>query len=284
VAEEGADIIVIDIWRPVDTITSARPPPRCGSSRAEQLRDCEKDHSDANDNDRRGCASRGQGNPSATNSPTARTGDTMLDVTVALRPGYVPLYPDDTPLELEHVQSLAAGDPRTVSRLQCSVHAGTHVDGPAHYLRGAPGVEAVPLDALIGRCWVADATGIEHHIDVAALNRLTVPDDAERILFRTRNSRLWDDPHFTPDFLAVREDAAEALVQRGVRLVGIDGLSIAPYAEQTPTHVTLLRSGVAVVETLDLRRAEQGWYELICLPLLMPGADGAPARAVLAPG
>ena len=76
----------------------------------------------------------------------------MLDVTVALRPGYVPLYPNDTPLEPEHVQSLAAGDPRTVSRLQCSVHAGTHVDGPAHYLRGAPGVEAVPLDALIGRC------------------------------------------------------------------------------------------------------------------------------------
>ncbi|WP_219417383.1 cyclase family protein [Pseudonocardia nigra] len=207
----------------------------------------------------------------------------MLDVTVALRPRKVPLYPGDTPLELGHVQSFSAGDGRNVSRLQCSVHAGTHVDGPAHYLDGAPGVEAVPLNALIGRTWVADATGVEQHVDVAVLDGLDIPPDAERVLFRTRNSRLWDEPRFTPDFLALREDAAQRLVERGVRLVGIDGLSIAPYSDQTPTHVTLLSAGVAVVETLDLRRVEQGWFDLVCLPLLLPGADGAPARAVLTP-
>lgn len=207
----------------------------------------------------------------------------MLDVTVALRPGQVPLYPGDTPLELERAQSIAAGDRCNVSRLQCSVHAGTHVDGPAHYLDGAPGVEVVPLDALIGRTWVADATRVERHIDAAVLRDLEIPPDAERVLFRTRNSRLWDEPRFTPDFVAIREDAAHALVDRGLRLVGIDGISIAPYTEQTPTHVALLRSGVAVVETLDLRRADQGWFDLVCLPLLLPGADGAPARAVLTP-
>jgi arylformamidase len=209
--------------------------------------------------------------------------DAFLDVTVALRPGRVPLYPGDTPLELDRAQSLAAGDPATVSRLQCSVHAGTHVDGPAHYLEGAPGVEAVPLDALVGRTWVADATKLERHIDAAAIHELDIPPDAERILFRTRNSLLWDDPHFTPDFLALQEDAAHALVERGVRLVGIDGISIAPYDQQAPTHVALLRAGVAVVETLDLRRAEQAWFDLVCLPLLLPGSDGAPARAVLMP-
>ena len=207
----------------------------------------------------------------------------MLDVTVGLRPGRVPLYPGDTALELGHVQSLSSGDPCTVSRLQCSVHAGTHVDGPAHYLKGTGGVEVVPLDALIGPCWVADATAVEPHVDAAALRELDIPTEAERVLFRTRNSRLWDDPHFTEDFVAVTDDAACALVDRGVRLVGVDGLSVAPYDAQTPTHVTLLRAGIAVVETLDLRHAEQGWYDLLCLPLLMPGADGAPARAVLIP-
>jgi len=141
----------------------------------------------------------------------------------------------------------------------------------------------VPLDALIGRAWVADATSVEQHIDAVALGDLDIPQDAERILFRTRNSRLWDEPHFTPDFVAIREDGAHALVERGVRLVGIDGISIAPYTEQTPTHVALLRAGVAVVETLDLRNADQGWFDLVCLPLLLPGADGAPARAVLTP-
>jgi len=207
----------------------------------------------------------------------------MIDVTVGLRPGQVPLYPGDTPLELDRAQAIAAGDRCNVSRLQCSVHAGTHVDGPAHYLDGAPGVEVVPLDALIGRTWVADATRVEQHIDAAVLRDLEIPPDAERILFRTRNSRLWDEPHFTPDFVAIREDGAHALVERGVRLVGIDGISIAPYTEQTPTHVALLRAGVAVVETLDLRNADQGWFDLVCLPLLLPGADGAPARAVLTP-
>lgn len=207
----------------------------------------------------------------------------VLDVTVGLRPGGVPLYPGDTPLELEPVQSLSTGDPRTVSRLQCSVHAGTHVDGPAHYLEGAPGVDAVPLDALVGPCWVVDATAVGPHIDAPAVQRLEVPAEAERVLFRTRNSRLWDDPHFTEDFVALTDDAAVALVERDVRLVGVDGLSVAPYDEQTPTHVTLLRAGVAIVETLDLREAQQGWYDLLCLPLLLPGADGAPARAVLTP-
>jgi arylformamidase len=207
----------------------------------------------------------------------------VLDVTVGLRPGSVPLYPGDTPLELEPVQSLSTGDPRTVSRLQCSVHAGTHVDGPAHYVAGAAGVESVSLDALIGPCWVADATAVVPHINAAALRELDIPTQVERVLFRTRNSRIWDDPHFTEDFVAVSDDAAHALVERRIRLVGVDGLSVAPYDDQTPTHVTLLRANVAVVETLDLRRAEQGWYDLLCLPLLIPGADGAPARVVLAP-
>jgi arylformamidase len=208
---------------------------------------------------------------------------TMLDVTVALRPGQVPLYPGDTPLELERAQSVPGGDGKNVSRLQCSVHAGTHVDGPVHYLEGAPGVDEVPLEALIGRAWVADATSAEEHVDADALRYLDIPASAERILFRTRNSRIWDRPHFTPDFIALHEDAARLLVERGVRLVGTDGISIAPYTEQAPTHITLLGAGVAVVETLDLRRVEQGWFDLLCLPLRLPDADGAPARVVLTP-
>jgi arylformamidase len=207
----------------------------------------------------------------------------VADITVALRPGHVPLYPDDTPLELEHHQSIAEGHHANVSRLQCSVHAGTHVDGPSHYLDGGPGVESVALDALIGRTWVADATDVERHIDGAVVAALDIPPDAERVLFHTRNSRLWDAPRFTPDFLALTEDGARALVERGVRLVGIDGISIAPYEDQAPTHVVLLEAGVAVVETLDLRDVAAGWYGLVCLPLLLPGADGAPARALLTP-
>jgi arylformamidase len=206
-----------------------------------------------------------------------------IDITVPLVPGRVPLYPGDTELVVERAMSQQDGSPNNVSRLVCSMHGGTHVDGAVHFIEGASGVEAVPLDALIGPAVAVDATHIEGHIDAAVAESLPWPDGTQRVLVRTRNSRLWDDPHFTPDFTAFTADGARVLVDRGVRLVGVDGLSVAPYEDPTPAHVALLTAGVAIVETLDLRRVAPGPYHLWCLPLLVPGADGAPARAVVAP-
>ncbi len=204
----------------------------------------------------------------------------LLDISVPLKPGRVPLYPGDTELSLERVQALAR-DGVNVSALGCSVHAGTHVDAPVHFIEGGGGVETVPLDALIGPAWVVDAGRVTGHIDAATLATLEIPAGAERVLFRTPNSRLWDEPRFTEDFIALTPDGARALVERGVRLVGVDYLSVAPYHEPAPTHVALLGAGVAVVETLDLRAATPGPYHLTCLPVRLVGCDGAPARAVL---
>jgi arylformamidase len=206
----------------------------------------------------------------------------MIDVTVPLVPGRVPLYPGDTPLVVERAQERTESSPN-VSKLVCSVHAGTHVDAPVHFLDVADGIESVPVDTLIGATWVVDARNVWGSIDAAALAELAIPPEAERILFRTRNSELWDDPRFIEDFIFVAPDAARLLVDRGLRLVGIDYLSIASYHDPVPTHDVLLRAGVVIVETLDLRAVEPGWYDLLCLPLLIPGADGAPARALLTP-
>lgn len=204
-----------------------------------------------------------------------------VDISVALIPGRTPIYPGDTELELDRVQSRAGGDPSNVSRLVCSTHCGTHVDAPAHFFDGQPGVDEVPLDTLLGPCWVADATTVSDRLDAAALAGIDIPADAARVLFRTRNSQLWDTPRFTEHFVALTPDAAEMLAGRGVRLVGIDYLSIAPYDDPAPTHESLLRAGVTILETLDLRPVEPGWWTLTCLPLRLAGADGAPARAVL---
>lgn len=206
---------------------------------------------------------------------------TYLDISVPIVPGRVPLYPGDARLEVEQVGRLAQGDISNVSRLSCSTHTGTHVDAPAHFLDGAPGVDAVPLDALIGPAYVVDATAAHGPLDAAAVAGLDLPPDAERLLFRTRNSRLWDEPRFVEDFVAFTGDGAQALVDRGVRLVGIDYLSIAPYDDPAPAHLALLRAGVVIVETLDLRGADPGTYHLTCLPLRLAGVDGSPARAVL---
>ncbi len=204
-----------------------------------------------------------------------------VDVTVPLVPGLVPLYPGDTDLSVRREQRRAQGDPANVSSMTCSLHCGTHVDAPVHFFDGQPGVDTVPIETLLGPAWVTDATGLDGDIDAAALRRLAIPDEATRILFKTSNSALWNAPRFVEEFVTVTPDAATALTERGVRLVGIDYLSIASYQDPAPTHEAFLRAGVTILETLDLRAVEPGWWTLTCLPLRIPGADGAPARAVL---
>jgi arylformamidase len=206
---------------------------------------------------------------------------TYVDVTVPLVPGSVPLYPGDTDLVVRREQQRAQGDPANVSSLTCSLHCGTHVDAPVHFLDGGAGIDAVPIETLLGPVWIADATGLDGDIDDAALSRIEIPAEATRILFKTSNSALWNTPRFVEEFVAIGADAARSLVDRGIRLVGIDYLSVAAYDDPAPTHETFLRAGVTILETLDLRAAQPGWWTLTCLPLRIPDADGAPARAVL---
>jgi hypothetical protein len=122
---------------------------------------------------------------------------------------------------------------------------------------------------------------VDGDIDAAALSRLAIPDGATRILFRTSNSEMWDAPRFVENFVSVTPDAATVLAERGVLLVGIDYMSIASYRDPAPTHEALLQAGVTILESLDLRAVESGWWALTCLPLRIPGTDGAPPRAVL---
>jgi arylformamidase len=138
-------------------------------------------------------------------------------------------------------------------------------------------VEAWPLDAMIGPAQVVDGTALTEDIDAAALERLDVPPGAERILLKTRNSLLWEQETFTRDFIRLVESGADFMVERGVRLVGIDYLSIGDPA----AHRALLGAGVVPLEGVDLRAVEPGPYELICLPIDVVGCDGGPARAVL---
>jgi arylformamidase len=203
-----------------------------------------------------------------------------LDISVPIRPGMVS-FPGDPEVATELPVSIKAGDVCNVTRLDFGVHSGTHIDAPVHFLDSAGGVEAVPIDALVGRAVVVDGTSLEAHVTVADLDALAIPTGTERVLFKTKNSALWELPAFSPDFIGLTPDAASALVDRGIRLVGVDYLSVAPFGDPGPTHRALLGAGVAVLEGLDLRSVEPGPFELICLPVLIPGSDGGPARALL---
>jgi len=208
---------------------------------------------------------------------------TLLDITLTLSPN-LPVWPGDPPVEVARVSDLAAGDPWSLTRLGTSAHAGTHVDAPAHFLADGATVEALDLDALIGPARVVALPDIDA-IDASALEALELPPSTERLLLRTANSdrraRGVPESEILADFVALAADGARWLVERGLRLVGIDGPSIAPLDDIDAPHRVLLGAGLVIVEGLDLAQAAPGDYELLCLPLKLAGADGAPARVVL---
>ncbi len=193
----------------------------------------------------------------------------------------MPTYEGEPGPKLDYRSQLSEGDPFTVSTLSLGSHTGTHVDAPSHFLDGAPTVDSLPLEALVGPAYVAEFGG-DTHITAADLDSMAIPSDCRRVLFKTRNGRFWDDDEFHTDFIALAPDAARKLADRGTRLVGIDYLSIEKIdAGPHEVHETLLAGGIVILEGLDLRRVAAGGYFLICAPLNVVGAEGAPARAFL---
>jgi arylformamidase len=202
-----------------------------------------------------------------------------IDVSVPIVSEMV-TFPGDPLVHLARAATLSTGGICNLSRLDFGVHSGTHVDAPVHFIDGAAGIEHVPLDMLVGQALVVDASAIAGHLDASGVATLGIPPGTQRVLLRW-NSELWAEPAFQPGFRALTGEGAAALLQLGVRLVGNDYLSIAPFGDPTPTHRTLLEAGVVIIEGLDLRPVQPGAYDLICLPLLIPGSDGGPARALL---
>jgi arylformamidase len=215
-----------------------------------------------------------------TTDPFPSTGWT--DVSVPLEPR-VPTFPGDPTYSIELALAISKGAICNVSRLDMGVHTGTHLDAPSHFIDGAAGTESIPLDACIGPAWVVDATGLRSSIGFAELAGLDIPTSETRLLFKTPNSALWTRSGFSDEFIGLAGDAARILVERGVKLVGVDYLSIAPFGNPAPTHVALLSAGVVILEGVDLRAVDPGPVDLLCLPLRLVGSDGVPARALVRP-
>lgn len=205
----------------------------------------------------------------------------LYDISVGVSPE-IPVWPGDPPVVLERVMSMENGDEANISRIQSGVHVGTHIDAPIHFVEGGATVDTIPLKSLLGRAYVVDLRKADV-LDAAALESARIPPRTRRLLFKTRNSELWisGESSFQKDFVAVDVSGAEWLVKKGVKLVGVDYLSVAPFNDGGPTHRILLEAGVVVVEGLNLARVSKGRYTLYCLPVKLMGSDGAPARAVL---
>lgn len=204
------------------------------------------------------------------------------DITLTISPELV-VWPDDPSVELTTLSAIGDGADANVSHIKMGVHTGTHVDAPYHFIDGGKTVEDLDIGLLTGRAYVLHLQDDVELITKDLIENSSIPPRTKRVLFKTRNSKHWETDHkkFDEKFVGLDAEAAALLIQRGVKLIGVDYLSVAPYDDPVPTHTVLLEAGVIIVEGLNLSEVQQGRYTLYCLPLKIGGVDGAPARAIL---
>lgn len=192
-----------------------------------------------------------------------------------------PVYPGDAGFKIRSLAKISEGSPYNLSVVQLSTHTGTHVDPPLHFISTGVPVDKLPLDAMVGPAHVVEIMD-SPSVGAQQLQAAGLPPDMERLLIKTSNGRLWESKEFSKEFVYLTEDGAKWLIDRGVKFVGMDYLSVEKFgAEKAVVHLSLLGAGVVVAEGLDLREAPPGRYTLVFLPLKLKGGDGAPARAVL---
>jgi arylformamidase len=180
-------------------------------------------------------------------------------------------WPTHPEIKINQPRHLEKGDHATVSEIRMSAHTGTHIDAPNHFIPKGSGIDALDLNLLVGEALVVDATHAKQ-ISGTELTAMQIPDNTKRVLFLTRNFE---------DYVCITHSGADWLIKHGIRLVGIDSLSVATIDQSVPIHKALLEAGITIVEGLYLEGINPGKYKLICLPIKLMDLDGAPARAIL---
>lgn len=207
----------------------------------------------------------------------------IYDISVTISPE-LPVWPGDPRPELERISKIEDGEEANITYLKMGAHTGTHVDAPYHFLgEGNPTVDQVPLELMVGPAYVVEFPTDLEMVTSQALVSASIPGGVERLIFKTRNSTYWQrlDGKFQTNYAALTADAAVDLIAKGVRVLGVDYLSVAPFEDPAPVHRILLDAGILIIEGLDLSAVGSGSYDLYCLPIKLKGTDGAPARAIL---
>lgn len=206
----------------------------------------------------------------------------LIDISIPLTDGMIH-WPGDPPASFKRVATIGQNSPCNLTAANLGVHTGTHMDAPRHFISQGKTIDELPFDAVIGRAKVIACAGDERVL-VSDLE----PHDikaGDRILFRTKNSdKQWWTLPFDESYVAISHEAARYLAERHVKTVGIDYLSIGKFGDEgVGLHHILLGAGIWAIEGLNLCEIQPGDYDMICLPLKIVGADGAPARVLLRP-
>lgn len=206
----------------------------------------------------------------------------IFDITIPLSP-QTPVWAGEESVTITGIERIAQGDEYNVSKIEMGVHAGTHIDAPYHVNDRGKTVDQIPVDQLVGKAQVVQIADEIDRINAQVVQSCQIESGIQALLFRTGNSNFWKENsvRFREQFTALDSSAAEWLVSRGIRVVGIDWFSISIMDDLYKPHKILLESDIVIIENLDLSEIQVGFYTLYCLPLKLVGSDGAPARAIL---
>jgi arylformamidase len=205
---------------------------------------------------------------------------TLIDISVPVS-GSLPTYEGDPPIDVQLAKAMQRGDIADVRSLNMGIHSGTHMDAPAHFIPGGRTIDEIDLDKCFGPTQVIDLSAENIAVVGEAELSAAFQPGTTRVLLKTSNSALWQQREFNRSFVGLAPDGAQFLLKNAVTLIGIDYLSIAPFADPTTVHRLLLGAGILILEGLDLAEVSPGDYTLACFPLRIAGAEAAPVRAVL---
>lgn len=209
----------------------------------------------------------------------------IYDISIPITPEMV-VWPGDPHVKIGKLSSIENGDHATVSQISMSVHTGTHIDAPSHFLQNGKTIDQLPIEKLIGRVLV-----MAFEDDVQVINEKSLishPDvdelvKAKKVLFKTSNSSNLDMVlgEFFMDYVGIDTSGAHYLAAFNLDLIGVDYLSVASFQETESPHQILLNKEIILLEGINLQNVPPGYYNLYCLPLLITGSEGAPARTIL---
>ena len=206
----------------------------------------------------------------------------IIDITIPLSEG-TPVWEGEKGITIQRSAIIGPTSDYNVTRIEMGLHSGTHVDAPFHIRENGAFTDAIPLTKMIGPVQVVLIPADVQVINKKVLKAIEIDPSIKKILFKTVNSRFWDQvpPVFTREYVGLDTSGAEYLVSLEMELVGIDYFSISAFNDLHAPHVVMLQAGAVILENLDLRTVQVGRYTLYCLPLKVIGTDGAPARVIL---
>ena len=205
----------------------------------------------------------------------------IIDISVPID-DKTPLWPGNVGPKIKSLSNIENGSVYNETSIEVNVHTGTHIDAPLHFIKNGQSIDRMNLSIFIGSVFIVYLPDVRE-ITAKDLEKINLPENVNRILFKTSNSLLWnrDNSEFEKEYVGITSDAATWLVEKQITLVGIDYISIATFKETVEVHNILLKEGIAVLEAINLVNVEEGNYKLVCLPIKITNAEGAPARAVL---